>query len=230
MIDAIATNVAATAAQKARVLIVDDHPLLREGVAQLINRQSDMLCCGEAADVSSASTAIELHQPNVVLLDLRLGTGDTLELIKSAKARFPTVAIIVLSQHDEALYAERALRAGAVGYVMKQEASEEVLHAIRIVLIGELYVSRKMTPLILRKLLKADPAKDGTLADLSKRELQVFQLLGAGLGSRQIAEQLGLSIKTIETYREKIKDKIGVHTAPQLIQQAINWVQNRPRT
>ena len=229
MSEAIATDVPATAAQKTRVLIVDDHPLLREGVAQLINRQSDMLCCGEAADVSDASTAIELHQPNVVLLDLRLGTGDTLDFIKSAKARFPSVSIIILSQHDEALYAERALRAGASGYVMKQEASEEVLHAIRIVLAGELYVSRKMTPLILRKLLKADPAKDGSLADLSKRELQVFQLLGAGLSSRQIAEQLGLSIKTIETYREKIKHKMGIHTAPQLIQHAIMWVQNRPR-
>lgn len=213
--------------RRAKVLVVDDHPLLREGVAQLINRQRDLSCCGAADSVVSATVAIEHHHPEVVLLDLRLGSGDTLEWLKSARIRFPHVSIIVLSQHDEALYAERALRAGASGYVMKQEASEEVLHAIRTVLAGELYVSRKMTPLILRKLLATDPAKDGNLAELSDRELQVFQLLGSGLGSRQIAGQLKLSIKTIETYRENIKHKLGLDNAPQLIQHATHWVQNR---
>jgi len=215
--------------RKARILVVDDHPLLREGVTQLINRQSDLVVCGEADAVSSASTAVETLQPDLVLLDLRLGCGDALELIKSLKARFPRLWILVLSQHDEALYAERALRAGASGYVMKQEAAEEVLTAIRMVLAGELYVSRKTAVLVLRKLLKRESSErhDG-LESLTDRELQVFQLLGAGLKSRQIADELRLSIKTVETYRENIKHKLGLQNAAELIRNAVSWVQGRP--
>ena len=218
---------AAAPVRRAKVLVVDDHPVLRQGVAQLINRQPDLICCGEADSVLAASAAVEIHAPEVVLLDLQMGSGDTFDWIKSARIRLPQVLIIVLSQHAEAIYAERALRAGARGYVMKQEASVEVLRAIRTVLAGELYVSRKMTPLILRKLLKTDSAQDANLTKLSEREMEVFQLLGSGLGSRQIAEQLNLSIKTIETYRENIKRKIGLQDAPQLIQHATNWVLNR---
>ena len=229
MTQSSAEGPAAATVRRAKVLVVDDHPLLREGVVQLINRQPDLICCGEADTLLATTSAIEIHGAEVVLLDLRLGSGDTLEWIKTARTGFPQVSILVLSQHDEALYAERALRAGASGYVMKQEASQDVVHAIRTVLAGELYVSRKMTPLILRKLLKTDAAKDGTLAELSNREMQVFQLLGSGLGSRQIAEQLDLSIKTIETHRENIKRKIGLKNAPQLIQHATHWVQHSSR-
>lgn len=212
---------------KARILVVDDHPLLREGVRQLINRQSDLVACGEAADLPGATTAVETCQPDLVLLDLRLGSGDTLEFVKSVKARFPHVSILILSQHDEALYAERVLRAGASGYVMKEEAAQEVLSAIRAVLAGELYVSRKMAILLLHKLLRGRPtAPDNRLAGLSDRELQVFQMLGAGLGSRRIAAELHLSIKTVETHRESLKHKLGLPTGAELVRHATRWVES----
>jgi DNA-binding NarL/FixJ family response regulator len=162
-----------------------------------------------------------------LLLDLWLGAGDTLEFIKLTRARWPQVAIVVLSQHDETLYAERALRAGARGYVMKQESSEDILNAIRTVMGGDLYLSRRMTPLLLRRLLTADTDASGTLACLSDRELHVFQLLGAGLSSRQIAEELKLSIKTVETHRENIKHKLRIPNAAELVKQASAWVLRR---
>jgi len=160
-----------------------------------------------------------------VLLDLRLGSGDTLEFIKSVKARFPHVAILVLSQHDEAIYAERVLRAGASGYIMKEEAAQEVLSAIRAVLAGELYVSRKIAGVLLHKLLRGKPrATDDRLAGLSDRELQVLQMLGAGLGNRQIAADLHLSVKTVETYRENLKHKLGFSTGAELVRYAMRWL------
>jgi len=212
---------------KARVLIVDDHPLLREGVAQLINRQSDLVASGEADTLAAAAVAIEQSLPEVVLLDLRFPSGDSLEFIKAIKSRFPQVRIVVLSQHEETLYAERSLRAGASGYVMKQEASEEVLNAIRTALSGELYLSRKMAPLVLRNMLRRTPATDGELSDLTDRELQVFQMLGAGLSSREMAKDLNLSVKTIETHRENLKQKLGIRTGAELVQRATKWASDR---
>lgn len=212
---------------KIRIMIVDDHPLAREGVSRWINRQSDMVVCAQADTVESAATALDHSHPDLLLLDLWLGSGDTLEFIKETRARLPQVAIVVLSQHDETLYAERSLRAGARGYVMKQETAEEILNAIRTVMRGDLYLSRLMTPLLLRRLLITEADSSATLACLSDRELHVFQLLGAGLGSRQIAEELKLSIKTVETHRENIKHKLGIQNAAELVKQASAWVLQR---
>ena len=215
---------------KHRVLVVDDHPLLREGVIQLINRQADLACCGEADSVATARQTIAAAQPDLVLLDLRLGDGDGLDLIKSLKAQFADLRILVLSQCDELQYAERALRAGARGFVMKQEASQEVIEGIRTVLRGELFVSRRVGVLVLQKLMAPQtPEARHEVEKLSDRELHIFQLLGAGLGVRAIAEQLNVSVKTVETHRENIKHKLGVDTAPELVQFAADWLARQPR-
>ncbi len=212
---------------KAPILVVDDHPIFRDGVTQLINRQPDMMVCGEAGSVPTAMQVLEARAPRLVLLDLRLGTGDVFDLIKGWKSRFPELRVLILSQHDEALYAERALRAGADGYVMKEEAPEETIGAIRAVLAGEMYVSRKMTVSLLHKLIEnKSVVRDGGVEVLSDRELHVLQMLGVGLSSHKIADELHLSIKTIETYRENIKHKLGLRNAAELIRRATQWVQS----
>ncbi len=217
-----------TTTGKARILVADDHPLFREGVIQLVNRQADMACCAECTDGAGTTLAVSEHAPDLLLLDLRLGQEDGLELIKSLKARFPTLAILIVSQFDETLYAERTLRAGALGYVMKDEATEELLVAVRSALAGEPFVSRKMASLLLRRSLQSN-ARTGVsgVSNLSDREVQVFQRLGASLSTRQIAEELKLSLKTIETYRENIKHKLGLTTAQELVGHATEWVQSQ---
>ena len=217
--------------KKARILVVDDHPLLREGVMQLINRQRDLCACGDASSLTEAQAALETHQPDLILLDLRLGGGDALEFIKASRARFPKVRILILSQHDEPLYAERTMRVGASGYVIKEEAPEEVLTAIRTVLAGDTYVSRRIAALVLQRMIPtAKPANAPRLEDLTDREFTVFQLIGSGLGSREIAEQLGLSVKTIETHRENIKQKRGLKNAADLVREATDWVRQHGST
>jgi len=214
--------------QKRRILVVDDHPLLRAGLIQFIDRQRDMTCCGEADSGATTQDAVVRQKPDLLLLDLRLRSEDGLELIKSLKARFPKLLILVISQCDEMLYAERVLRAGARGYIMKEEATEEVLFAIRAVLEGELYLSRKLAIRLVQKTIESRPATAGPgLESLTDRELQVFQLLGAGLNTRHIAERLNLSFKTIETYRENIKHKLGLAGAADLVRYATNWVEGR---
>jgi DNA-binding NarL/FixJ family response regulator len=218
-------------AGKASVLVVDDHPLFRHGVVLLIDRQNDLYCCGEADSVATAQAAVAAKKPRVVLLDLRLGNEDGVELIKALKARFAALHILVLSQYDEALYAERALRAGANGYVMKEEATEEVLVALRTVLAGQPYVSRKMAALVLHKMLETKPNQQGDgVANLTDRELQVFQLVGAGLSARQIAVDLHVSFKTIQTHRENIKHKLGLRTAAELVCHASAWIRGSAPT
>lgn len=211
-----------------RILIADDHPLFREGVRQMLHRQEDLFCCGEASTVEATRAAVTETKPDLVLLDLRLGTGDGLELIKALKAEHPQLKILVISQCEEAHYAERALRAGANGYLMKEEATEEVLTAVNAILGGGYHVSRKMSVLVLHKLLQT-PSQPGNVGVdvLTDRELQVFQMLGAGMHTRQIAAELGLSFKTIETYRENIKHKLGFKTALILVQAATEWVRGR---
>lgn len=212
--------------RKTRILVVDDHPLFREGVVRMIDRQSHLICCGEADTVESAKEAVIECNPDMVIMDLRLGSGDGLELIKSVRAQVANLPILVLSQSDEGFYAERALRAGANGYLMKAEATEEVLTAIRTVLSGELYVSRRMSVLVLHKLLdRRTEQRQIGVENLTDRELQVFQSLGAGLSTRQIAQQLHLSVKTIETYRENIKHKLALLTGAELVRAATVWVQ-----
>jgi DNA-binding NarL/FixJ family response regulator len=212
-------------AKKSRVLIADDHPLFREGLVQLINTEGNLHCCGQTATVQSTETAVERLKPDLLVLDLRLKDGDGLQLIKTLKDRFPNLLILVVSQHAESLYAERAIRAGARGYVMKEEATEEVRIAIRTILKGELFVSRKMSVLALHKLL-ANPGEAQTnyVENLTDRELQVFQMIGAGQGTADIAAELHVSPKTIETHRENIKHKLGLRNAVDLLCHAVHWV------
>lgn len=213
-------------AAKGRILVSDDHPFLRLGLAMLLNRQTDLSCCGEADSVPGTLKLVAELKPDL-LLDLFLGDGDGLELIKSLRAQYPATQILVISQLDEAVYAERALRAGACGYVMKEQPPEEVLAALRTVLAGDLYVSRKMAAAMLRKTLqtKAEPRGAG-VESLTDRELQVFRSLGTGLTTREIAAELNLSFKTIETYRENIKHKLALGDAVALVRVASEWVQS----
>lgn len=215
---------------KSRILIVDDHPLFRQGVAQLINTQADMMCCGEAEDLKSTLKAVVETKPDLVLVDMRLANEDGLDLIKAVKVDHPNLPMLAISQFDETVYAERVLRAGGSGYLMKEEAAGEVLSAIRTVLSGELYVTRKMAVLVLHKLLDQGPAGNrGDVASLSDRELQVFGLLGSGLSTRKIATRLGVSFKTIESHRENIKRKLGISDAAALIRHATDWVRSQPQ-
>ncbi len=211
---------------KAAILVVDGHPLFRKGVSDVINLEADLAVCGETGDAGTAMQLLEARRPDLVLLDLRLGTSDVFELIKGWKGRFPTLRVLVLSAYEEALYAERALRAGAGGYVMKEEPPEETITAIRAVLAGEMYVSRKMASCLLHKLIQTKSVvRDARVEALSDRELQVFRMLGTGMGSRKIGDDLRLSIKTIETYRENIKHKLGLRNGVELIRLATQWVQ-----
>ena len=211
---------------KTSILVVDDHPIFREGVAQLINRQPDMKLCGETGSLATAIQILETRRPSLVLLALRLGSGDVFELIKGWKSRFPELRVLILSAYDEALYAERALRAGAGGYVTKAETPDETINAVRAVLAGEMYVSRRIASSLLHKLIQAKSVVgDAGVELLSDRELQVFLMLGVGLNNRRIADELHLSTKTVETYRENIKHKLHLHNAAELIRSAAQWVQ-----
>jgi DNA-binding NarL/FixJ family response regulator len=209
-----------------RVLVADDHPIVRDGLVQLINQQSDLICCGQAANQMEVFANVAALQPQLLVLDMRLKDSDGLELIKSLKAQYAELPILVLSQFDEELYAERALRAGALGYVMKEQASKEVVDAMRTVLAGKIYVTPAMTARLLQKAIttKAGPA-DPSLENLTDRELQVLQFLGTGLSTREIAAKMRLSIKTVETYREHLKHKLGLRNAEQLVYYARNWAE-----
>lgn len=213
---------------QSRILVVDDHPMVRDGLIRLISQHKDLMCCGEAGSVAEARTAVARHKPDLVILDLRLKGGDGLDLIKSLVAQFTGLRILILSQYDAPMYAERALRAGAMGYVVKEQAAEEILKAIRTVLGGEVYVTRGMAALLLHKFVGniSSSARPGA-AQLTDRELHVLNLLGAGWSTREIAVELNLSFKTIETHRENIKRKLGLHTASALIHYASNWARQQ---
>jgi DNA-binding NarL/FixJ family response regulator len=215
--------------RKARILVADDHPLFREGLVQLIERERDLCCCGETDGVVATEAAVARLKPDLLVLDLRLKDGDGLALIKSLKDCFPDLLILVVSEHDETFYAERVLRAGAKGYLMKAEAAHEVLNAIRTTLQGEFFVSRKMSVLVLRKLLNGSSEEAGGdyIARLTDRELQVFQMVGSGKRTADIATELHVSPKTIETHRENIKHKLGLRDAVDLVCHAVHWVHGR---
>lgn len=212
---------------KQRILIVDDHPLLREGVARLINDQSDLIVCGEAEDVAGALAAAETTKPDLAVVDISLKDQSGLELIKDFKVRFPNLLVLALSVHDESIYAERALRAGARGYVMKREASEKVLEAIRSVLDGNVYISNRIAAGILDKVTghPAEPMRSA-LDVLSDRETEVLLWIGKGHGSNQIAKQLHISVKTVEAHRANIKLKLNLSSSSELLQCAIGWAQH----
>lgn len=212
--------------KKAQLLIVDDHPIVRQGLVQLIDRQDDLQVCGEAESTEEAMELIRNQSFDIAIVDLSLPGISGVELIKQIKAEQPDLPVLVLSMHDEQFYAERALRAGAMGYIMKQEAIEQVIEAIRRVLQGELYLSKPVADRMLYKFVSGDAEQETSAVDrLSDRELEVFQLIGQGYGTRQVAEMLHLSVKTIESYRANIKSKLQLKNATELMQQAVQWVQ-----
>jgi len=211
--------------QSRRVLVVEDHPIVRQGLTELIEHEPDLRVCGAASSGSEALEAVSASQPDIALVDLTLQDTSGLELVKDLKARFPQLPVLVLSMHDETLYAERVLRAGARGYIMKEEATERVMTALRKVLSGEVYLSEKMSARLLSNIVDGPtPSASSPVARLSDRELQVFELIGRGMGTRQIADSLHLSIKTIETHKEHIKSKLLLSNSTELMQHAIQWV------
>jgi DNA-binding NarL/FixJ family response regulator len=199
-------------------------------MALLINPQPDLEVCGDAEEARTALQAIESHEPHLVILDISLNGPDGLELLKMIRARRPGLPILMLSMHDEQNYAERALRAGANGYIMKQEATDKVLTAIRRILDGQIYVSERIASRMLRQLaVGAEPPKESPIAKLSDRELEVFRLIGEGRGTRQIAEDLNLSIKTVETYEAHLKDKLSLGNVREHMHYAIQWTLTHER-
>ena len=209
-----------------RILIVDDHPIVRQGLRRLIDQEEDLSVCGEAEDVKEARNAIEAMSPDAVILDISLRNSDGVDLIKELRLRRIKTPVLVLSMHDESIYAERLLSAGANGYIMKQEASDQFLVALRGVLAGDIYVSNAVRG----KMVKAAAAEDAVadpISRLSNRELQVFNLIGQGLSTREIAEKLNLSVKTIESHRLTIKDKLNIDSATQLMRYAVRWTEGQ---
>jgi DNA-binding NarL/FixJ family response regulator len=209
---------------KKSVLVVDDHPLLRQGLAMLINQQQDMQVCGEAEEAHVAMECIAHKRPDIMILDISLKGPDGLELLKSIRAVDPDLPVLILSMHDEAIYAERALRAKANGYIMKQEATEKVLVALRRILSGDVYLSETMSKKMLQHYIDGGPSLlQSRIAILSDRELEVFRRIGEGRATREIAEELHLSIKTVETYQAHIKEKLSLRSGRELVQHAIQW-------
>lgn len=213
-----------SAKKKVRILIVDDHPIVRQGLAGLINHEPDLNVCAGADDAQQAIKVIRDQRPDMAIVDISLRGISGIELIKDIRVRFPRLPVLVLSMHDESLYAERALRAGARGYIMKAEATEKMVTAVRKVLSGELYLSDKMSGKMLHKLVggRIQPGIR-PIETLSDRELEVFTLIGRGHTTRQIAEEFHLSVKTIDSYRAHIKEKLNLANATELIQHAIRW-------
>jgi DNA-binding NarL/FixJ family response regulator len=209
--------------KKYKVLIVDDHPIVRRGLAELIAMESDLEVCGEAADMADALKAIESNSPDVAIVDISLKNGHGLELIEHVKANHGSVKMLVSSMHDEMLFAERSLRAGALGYIPKQEATENLLDAIRHVLRGEIYLTARMANRLMHNLV-TNQVNDDPIKNLSNRELEVFEMIGQGLTTQQIARKLKLSAKTIETHREKIKSKLDLKNSTELNRRAVQWV------
>jgi len=211
---------------KCKVFLVDDHPIVRQGLALFIDREPDLVVCGEADGATSALPAIQESMPDFVVLDISLDGPDGLELLKSLRAKYPSLPVLILSMHDESVYAERALRAGANGYIMKQEATDKVLTAIRRILGGEVYVSDRLTKRMLQQFVHGSISPREPLAKLSDRELEVYRLIGAGHGTRQIADELHVSTKTVESYQAHIKEKLSLRNARELVQHAIEWSVN----
>jgi len=214
--------------RKQRLFLVDDHPVTNDGLAQLVNFQADLSVCGQATSAALAIAGIDKHQPDLAVVDLSLGRSSGVELIKQLTTRHPRLLVLVLSVHDEDLYAPRALRAGARGYVMKQAPTSEVMRAIRAVLAGEIYLSEPMRTRLLEKHMRRSFRPHRTELDtLSDRELEVFELLGHGHTTRAIASCLHLSVSTVEAHRAHIKEKLKLRNATQLVRRAVEWINRR---
>jgi DNA-binding NarL/FixJ family response regulator len=205
---------------------VDDHPAVREGLAIRISRQADLEVCGEAADIADALRLVASAKPDVAIIDISLKTGNGIDLIKRIKARFPEVRMLVWSMYDESLYAERALRAGALGYINKEHATDKIIDGLRRVLAGKVYLSESMAQKIITQTVAGEDiqGKDLVTSRLSDRELEVFQLIGSGHSTLDVAKKMKVSPKTVETYRVRIKEKLNVSTSAELMQRAVKWV------
>jgi DNA-binding NarL/FixJ family response regulator len=209
-----------------RILLVDDHPMIRERLAEVLQREPDLVVCAEAEDRPSALAAAARHLPDLAIIDLTLKNSHGLDLIKDLQVNHPALGILVVSMHDESLHAERVVRAGARGYITKQEATRSILHAVRTILGGGIYLSDKMAIRVASK-VAARPAhhSPGALDKLTDREMQVFELIGEGFSTRQIAGRLRLGVPTVDTYRGRIKDKLHLRDTNELLQHAIRWNQ-----
>jgi DNA-binding NarL/FixJ family response regulator len=215
---------------KTRILVLEEHPLLRHGISAYLNTQPDMIVCGEAVSIPDARSKISDCKPHLLLTALRVGTGDSLEFVKSLKSERPELLILVYSAFEESIFAERAMRAGADGYVMKKAPKEELVAAIRDILNGGIYVSRDVAMRAFKQSLETRPENPlsrtlSAIQNLSDRETHIFQLLGSGLGTRQIAHSLNLSVKTIESHRENIKHKLGLKSGRDLVDRATKYVE-----
>ncbi|MFO0927610.1 MAG: response regulator transcription factor [Gemmataceae bacterium] len=202
---------------------MDDHPVVREGLTAQLTAQPDLLVCGEASDVAEALALYDSEQPDITVVDISLTTGNGIDLIKRLKTRDPAARVVVWSMYPESLYAERALRAGALGYVNKGKATREIVQAIRSVLDGQVYLSEATSMRMLSRLVGGKQNGPASVEDLSDREMETFQFLGQGLTTEQIAERMHVSPKTVETYRARIKEKLSLRTTPELIQRAVQW-------
>lgn len=216
----------ATSVDKKRVVVVDDHPIVRRGIVQMINEDSALTVVGEAADVHEGLKVLEQQKPDIAVVDISLKDSSGIDLIKDAGIRWPKLPVIVFSMHDESFYAERVLRAGAKGYVTKGEPSVKMIEGIKRVLAGDIYVSERIASKMLHKMVGGGVrTMDGFPIDsLSDREFEIFGLIGEGLQTRDIADQLHLSVKTVESHRENIKRKLNISNATELLQRAIHWV------
>src|SRR5215212_7984116 len=217
----------AEAPAKKKIFIVDDHPMMRDGLAQMIANEPDLSLCGEAENASEALEKIEKLRPDLALVDITLRSGSGLELIKDLQTRLPTVAVLVISMHDESLYAERVLRAGGRGYIMKQEGGKKLMEAIRQVLNGQTYISPKISAKIVDAFTGRRSESSSAVEALTDREFEVFQLIGGGLSTKEIADKLHVSPKTVEVHRVNMKQKLNVATAPELIRFAVRWVESQ---
>ncbi|HTV39848.1 MAG TPA: response regulator transcription factor [Candidatus Sulfotelmatobacter sp.] len=208
---------------KKKIFIVDDHPLVREWLGNLIRQQPDLSVCGESESAPAALSFLALGEPDLLIADINLKNSSGVELIKDLKKLRPDVPVLVLSMHDESLYAERAFRAGARGYVNKRETAQKMIEAIRRVLDGKLYVSEKTAEVLAGKTLQGSGVSKSAIELLSDRELEVFDKLGQGIGTRQIAEDFHVSVKTIQAYCARIKEKLNLNSATELLREAVRW-------
>src|ERR1700687_3309275 len=213
-----------TASRKSRILVVDDHPIVRRGLALLINQEADLLVCGEAEEAMGAMHVLASSRPDVLIVDISLNGPDGLDLLKSIRITHPSLPVLILSMHDESIYAERALRAGANGYIMKQEATERVLVAVRQILAKNVYVSDRIANPMLQHYIKGSVSeRKSPIAELSDRELEVFRLIGVGHGTRMTADDPHRSVKTGESYQAHIKEKLSLKNGRELVQRSIQW-------
>jgi DNA-binding NarL/FixJ family response regulator len=213
----------ACAADKSRVYIVDDHAMFRDGLRQMINLEPDLSVCGDAADAAQAMIELRECRPDLVIVDISLAGTSGIDLVKSIKREFEDLSVLVVSMHDESLYGERALRAGAMGYIMKSEPAKTVLAALRKVLRGEVHISEKMASAVVAKFVQGSGAPPSPLESLSDRELEVFRMLGQEKGTRQIAEEMNIASPTVATFKNRIKEKLGMKNSTEMILYAIQW-------